>query len=168
MVLGPDGHSDFSELQRVIDGSSKAALRYLVFDLVGLAGVDLRGSPLGARKALLKSLLPEAPHLLAYSDHVVGHGPEVYDETGRQGIEGVICKRADSLYRGGRGNDWLKVKHESADEFVVVGYTDPKRSRTGFGALLMATASVGAALRGARGHRFRRRHAARPHRALRS
>ncbi|MBJ7574355.1 DNA ligase D [Luteimonas sp. MC1828] len=143
VVLGPDGHSDFSELQRVIDGTSKAALRYLVFDLVGLAGIDLRGSPLTERKTLLKSLLPAAPHLLAYSDHVVGHGAEVFAETGRQGIEGVICKRADSLYRGGRGNDWLKVKHETADEFVVVGYTDPKRSRTGFGSLLMATRERG-------------------------
>src|SRR3546814_5079878 len=44
VVLGKDGHSDFSELQRVIDGTSKAQLRYLVFDLPGLAGVDLRRS----------------------------------------------------------------------------------------------------------------------------
>src|SRR5690606_19485144 len=77
--------------------------------------------------------------LLAYSDHVVGHGREVFAETGRQGIEGIISKRAGSAYRGGRGNDWIKTKHESSDEFLVVGWTDPRGSRTGFGSLLMAT-----------------------------
>ncbi|QDW65825.1 DNA ligase D [Luteimonas granuli] len=139
VVLGADGHSDFSELQRVIDGSSKSPLRYLAFDLPGVAGADLRAAPLEERKALLKALLPTEPGLLAYSEHVTGHGPEVFAETGRRGIEGIICKRAGSAYRGGRGNDWLKVKHESSDEFVIVGYTDPKGSRTGFGSLLLAT-----------------------------
>ncbi len=139
VVLGADGHSDFSELQRVIDGSSKSPLRYLAFDLPGVAGADLRAAPLEERKALLKALLPTEPGLLAYSEHVAGHGPEVFAETGRRGIEGIICKRAGSAYRGGRGNDWLKVKHESSDEFVIVGYTDPKGSRTGFGSLLLAT-----------------------------
>ena len=139
VVLGANGHSDFSELQRVIEGSSKSPLRYLVFDLPGVAGVDLRAVPLQGRKALLKTLLPDAPGLLAYSDHVTGHGREVFAETGRQGIEGIVSKRIGSAYRGGRGNDWLKVKHESSDEFLVVGYTGPKGSRTGFGALLMAT-----------------------------
>src|SRR5690606_3397826 len=68
-----------------------------------------------------------------------GHGPEVFAETGRQGIEGIISKRSGSGYRGGRGNDWVKVKHESSDEFVIVGFTEPKGSRSGFGALLLAT-----------------------------
>ena len=143
VVLGAEGRSDFSELQRVIDGTSRAPLRYLVFDLPGVAGVDLRAAALEARKTLLKSLLPEAPHLLAYSDHVTGHGPEVFAETGRHGIEGIISKRLGSAYRGGRGSDWVKVKHETGDEFLIVGYTDPKGSRTGFGALLLATREKG-------------------------
>jgi bifunctional non-homologous end joining protein LigD len=139
VVLGDDGQSDFSELQRVIDGTSKSPLRYLLFDLPGLAGVDLRRAPLHARKTLLKSLLPRKPGLLAYSDHVVGHGAEVFAQTERQGIEGVISKRADSTYRAGRSGDWIKSKHENTDEFVIVGYTTPKGSRSGFGSLLMAT-----------------------------
>ena len=139
VVLGADGRSDFAGLQRVIDGTSKAALRYLVFDLPGVAGIDLRAAPLDARKALLRELLPPRPGLLAFSDHVTGHGPEVYAETGRQGMEGIVSKRAGSPYRGGRGTDWLKVKHAASDEFIVVGYTDPAGSRSGFGALLLAT-----------------------------
>lgn len=143
VVLNPDGHSDFSELQRVIDGTSKAQLRYLVFDLPGLAGVDLRHAPLAARKALLQQLLGRAMGLLAFSDHVVGHGAEVFAQTGKQGIEGVVSKRADSAYRAGRGGDWVKAKHENTDEFIIVGYTAAKGSRSGFGSLLLATHADG-------------------------
>jgi bifunctional non-homologous end joining protein LigD len=143
VVLDADGHSDFSELQRVIDGTSKAQLRYLVFDLPGVADVDLRKSPLHARKALLKQLLGDKASLMAYSDHVAGHGAEVFAQTGKAGIEGVVSKRSDSTYRAGRGGDWIKAKHEQADEFVVVGYTSPKGSRSGFGSLLLATGDRG-------------------------
>ncbi|HEY8682206.1 MAG TPA: DNA ligase D, partial [Rhodanobacter sp.] len=143
VVLDQRGHSDFSALQRVIDGTSKASLQYRVFDLPGLAGVDLRGAPLLARKALLKQLLGRRKSLLGLSDHVIGHGAEVFAETGRQDIEGVVSKRIDSRYRAGRSGDWIKVKHEQADEFVVVGFTAPRGSRTAFGSLLMATREQG-------------------------
>jgi bifunctional non-homologous end joining protein LigD len=123
----------------VVKGTSKAPLRYLVFDLPGLVDVDLRDAPLQDRKALLQRLLGDEVGLLAYSDHVVGHGKQVFDRTGEQGIEGVVSKRCDSAYRAGRGGDWIKAKHEDADEFVIVGYTEPKGSRTGFGSLLLAT-----------------------------
>ena len=144
VVLDSDGRSDFSELQRVIEGSSKASLHYLVFDLASLAGVDLRGAPLDQRKQLLKDLLATHDGLLAFSDHIEGHGADFFAETGRQGIEGVVSKRSDSRYRAGRSTDWIKVKHEQADEFVVVGFTAPKGARTGFGSLLLATREHGA------------------------
>ncbi|MDQ3493994.1 MAG: DNA ligase D [Pseudomonadota bacterium] len=143
VVLGRDGHSDFSELQRAIAGTSKASLRYLVFDLPGLAGVDLRNTPLHARKTLLKSLLGRKPGVLAFSDHVVGHGREVFAQTGAKGFEGVVSKRVDSHYRAGRGGDWIKSKHAQGDDFIVVGYTRPKGARSGFGSLLMATREQG-------------------------
>ena len=143
VVLGKGGHSDFSELQRVIDGTSKAQLRYLVFDLPGLANVDLRKAPLLARKELLRQLLGRRVGVLAFSDHVVGHGAEVFAQTKQQGIEGVVSKRAGSAYRSGRGGDWIKAKHEDSDEFVVVGYTAPKGARNAFGSLLMATREHG-------------------------
>ncbi len=144
VVLDEGGRSDFSELQRAIEGTSRAPLRYVAFDLPGLAGVDLRKAPLQARKALLKQLLGRRAGLVAFSDHVVGHGAEVFAQTKAAGIEGVVSKRTDSAYRAGRGGDWVKAKHEATDEFIVVGHTAPKGARTAFGSLLLATRERGA------------------------
>ncbi|KAF1704560.1 DNA ligase D [Pseudoxanthomonas kaohsiungensis] len=138
VVLDDQGHSDFSALQRVLEGSSRQPLRYVVFDLPGVAGVDLSRTALVERKRLLRELLGSTPGVLAYSDHVVGHGAEVFAASGRAGFEGIISKRVDARYRGGRGQDWIKVKHEDGDEFVVVGYTAPKGARGHFGSLLLA------------------------------
>ncbi len=138
VVLDDQGHSDFSALQRVLEGSSRQPLRYVVFDLPGVAGVDLSLSALVERKRLLPELLGSTPGVLAYSDHVVGHGAEVFAASGKAGFEGIISKRVDARYRGGRGQDWIKVKHEDGDEFVVVGYPAPKGARGHCGSLLLA------------------------------
>ncbi|MFA1722423.1 non-homologous end-joining DNA ligase [Xanthomonas campestris] len=138
VVLDAQGRSDFSALQRAIDGTARQPLRYLVFDLLGVAGVDLRATPLLERKQVLRALLGETPGTLAYSAHVIGRGPEVFAASADKGWEGIVSKRADAPYRGGRSADWVKTKHEDSDEFVVVGYTDPKGARSGFGALLLA------------------------------
>ncbi|MBB5866122.1 DNA ligase D [Xanthomonas sp. 3058] len=138
VVLDAQGRSDFSALQRTLDGSVRQALRYIVFDLLGIAGVDLRDTPLLQRKQLLRELLGATPDTLAYSDHVIGSGPAVFAASADKGWEGIISKLAEAGYRGGRSADWIKTKHENSDEFVVVGYTDPKGARSGFGALLLA------------------------------
>jgi bifunctional non-homologous end joining protein LigD len=139
VVLDADGRSDFAALQRVIDGSSKQPLRYVVFDLPGVAGVDISRAPLLERKTLLKALIGDVPGTLAYSDHVIDHGPEVFAASGKAGFEGIISKQVDASYANGRARSWIKIKHEESDEFLVVGYTAPKGSRQGFGSLLMAT-----------------------------
>ncbi|NEL42778.1 MAG: hypothetical protein G3W69_33745, partial [Xanthomonas perforans] len=54
------------------------------------------------------------------------------------GLEGVIGKRAGSPYRSSRSADWIKLKCRQRQEFVVVGFTKPQGSRSGFGALLLA------------------------------
>lgn len=138
VVLDAQGRSDFSALQRALDGSVTQPLRYIVFDLLGVAGVDLRETPLLQRKQLLRELLGDQPGTLAFSDHVIGHGPEVFAASAGTGWEGIVSKLADAPYREGRSADWVKTKHADSDEFVVVGYTDPKGARSGFGALLMA------------------------------
>ncbi|MBB3777485.1 bifunctional non-homologous end joining protein LigD [Xanthomonas campestris] len=138
VVLDAKGRTDFSALQRALDGSAVQPLRYIVFDLLGVAGVDLRDTPLLQRKQLLRELLGDAPGTLAFSDHVIGHGPEVFAASAGTGWEGIVSKLAAAPYRAGRSADWVKTKHEDSDEFVVVGYTDPKGARSGFGALLMA------------------------------
>lgn len=139
VVLDAGGRSDFAALQRVIDGTSKQPLRYLVFDVPGVAGVDISQAPLQQRKALLKQLLGDTVGTLAYSDHVIGHGPEVFAASGKAGFEGIVSKRMDAPYENRRARSWVKVKHEDSDEFLIVGHTPPKGSRQGFGSLLLAT-----------------------------
>lgn len=139
VVLDPQGRSDFAALQRVIDGSSKQALRYVVFDLPGVAGADISRSPLLQRKALLKELLGSTPGTLAFSEHVIDHGPQVFDASGKAGFEGIVSKQVDAPYVNTRARSWVKVKHEDTDEFVIIGHTAPKGSRVGFGSLLLAT-----------------------------
>ena len=140
VALTRAGISDFALLQHTLQGSSNASLRYMLFDLPGVAGVDLSRAPLLARKELLAALLDrtggDGP--LAYSGHVVGHGEEVFAASATQGLEGILCKAVDAHYVQARSPHWVKVKHAQGDEFVVVGYTAPRGSRTGFGALLLA------------------------------
>lgn len=139
VVLDEKGRSDFAALQRVIDGSSKAPLRYLLFDLPGVAGVDISAAPLLERKTLLKALIGDTPGTLAFSDHVLGHGPQVFAASGEAGYEGIVSKQVDAPYVNVRARSWVKVKHEDTDEFLIVGHTAPKGSRVGFGSLLLAT-----------------------------
>jgi bifunctional non-homologous end joining protein LigD len=131
------GHSDFNALQKTLAGEAQAPLAYMLFDLPHFAGYDISRSPLLERKALLHQLLAGAPHPLAFSSHIVGNGEEVFQKAAEQGLEGIVCKRTQSPYRGGRGDDWLKIKRIESDEFAVVGYTLPKGSRAGLGSLLL-------------------------------
>ena len=140
VALDTEGRSDFAALQRTIEGSATAPLRYLLFDMPALEGIDLSGTPLLDRKNLLESLLAHGESdALAFSVHVIGHGPEVFAASAQQKLEGIISKRVDSHYVERRSPDWIKVKHAQSDEFLIVGYTAPKGSRSGFGSLLMAT-----------------------------
>jgi bifunctional non-homologous end joining protein LigD len=139
LIAVRDGRSDFNALQATLSGADPAPLAYVLFDLPHLQGHDLSRVPLVERKALLEALLgapPPAP--LQYSSHLRGNGAEAFAAASEEGLEGIVCKRADAPYRGGRGDHWLKVKRLQSDEFAVVGYTRPKGSRTGFGSLLLA------------------------------
>jgi bifunctional non-homologous end joining protein LigD len=143
VVLDDNGRSDFAALQRVIDGSSKQPLRYIVFDLPGVAGVDISRAPLLERKALLKALIGDTPGTLAFSEHVKDHGPAVFEASGKAGFEGIVSKQIDAPYVNTRARSWVKVKHEDTDEFLIIGHTAPKGSRVGFGSLLLATPDKG-------------------------
>ncbi|MEN5271974.1 DNA ligase D [Stenotrophomonas lactitubi] len=143
VVLDDNGRSDFAALQRVIDGSSKKPLRYIVFDLPGVAGGDISRAPLLERKALLKELIGDAVGTLAFSEHVIDHGPAVFEASGKAGFEGIVSKQIDAPYVNARARSWVKVKHEDTDEFLIIGHTAPKGSRVGFGSLLLATPDKG-------------------------
>jgi bifunctional non-homologous end joining protein LigD len=144
IALAPAGNDDFGLLQKVISGNSNAPLRYMLFDLPSLQGQDLTGARLLDRKALLQELLAGADPVLAFSQHIVGHGAEVFAASKVQGMEGIVSKQLSARYVPGRSTSWLKAKHAQSDEFAIVGFTAPKRSRSSFGSLLMATREHGA------------------------
>ena len=107
-----------------------------LFDLMYLDGFDLCALDLRSRKTLLKSLI-SFKDPLRYSVHQEEDGMTYYHDACRKGWEGVIAKRASGRYLHRRSTDWLKFKCVNQQEFVIGGYTDPLRSRIGFGALLL-------------------------------
>ncbi|HEX3113196.1 MAG TPA: DNA ligase D, partial [Candidatus Eisenbacteria bacterium] len=137
VIVEPDGRTSFQALQNSMNGGGRGALVYYAFDLLSKDGEDLTRLPLEERKAALEELLAGAGDAIRYSDHVVGNGPAVFEEACRRGLEGIISKRRDAAYRGGRVGSWLKVKCTARQELVIVGYTEPQGSRAGFGALLL-------------------------------
>jgi bifunctional non-homologous end joining protein LigD len=108
-----------------------------VFDLLAFDGYDLRPLPLESRKELLRMILPTVGPL-RYSEHIPEQGEAMYQQVQQLGLEGLVAKKADTPYRGGRSPLWLKIRVDKTDDFVIVGYTEPKGSRSGFGALHVA------------------------------
>jgi bifunctional non-homologous end joining protein LigD len=108
-----------------------------VFDLLAFDDYDVRPLPLETRKELLREILPTVGPL-RYSEHIPEQGEAMYRQVQRLGLEGLVAKKADAPYRGGRSSSWLKIRVDKTDDFVVVGYTAPKGSRAGFGALHVA------------------------------
>jgi DNA ligase D-like protein (predicted ligase) len=109
---------------------------YCVFDLLELDGEDLTGRPLLERRdRLTRTVRPRAA--LQLSEAWRGDSQRRFAEACRSGWEGLIAKRADAPYGGGRSRAWLKLKCAWEQELVIGGYTDPGGSRTDFGALLV-------------------------------
>jgi bifunctional non-homologous end joining protein LigD len=138
LIAGGGTKEDFNLLQATLSGERQGALAYALFDLLHIDGVDIDQAPLSERKALLQELLEGNPGRLAFSSHIAGDGEAAYKLAGERHFEGIISKRVDRAYHGGRSDDWKKTKRLASDEFAVVGYTAPKGSRTGFGSLLLA------------------------------
>ncbi|MCQ8278228.1 DNA ligase D [Acetobacteraceae bacterium KSS8] len=134
VALDKDGRSSFSRLQAALSAGKTGPLVFYAFDLLHRDGTDLRPLPLRERRAALESLLPESRRL-RFSEHFDQAASRVRKEACAIGLEGIVCKKADSPYRAGRGDDWVKVKCENREEFVVIGYTPPNGSRHGLGAL---------------------------------
>jgi bifunctional non-homologous end joining protein LigD len=138
LIAGSGTKQDFNLLQSTLSGERHGKLVYALFDLLHLNGMDVSGAPLIERKALLQDLLEGSSVPLAFSSHIEGDGQAAFELAGKKHFEGIISKRADRPYHGGRSDDWRKTKQLASDEFAVVGYTAPKGSRTGFGSLLLA------------------------------
>jgi bifunctional non-homologous end joining protein LigD len=143
IVAFEGGRPSFSRLQRRMQLRDPEAARrtgvpvYLyVFDVLHVHGFDVTGLELRHRKDLLRRLLSyRSP--LRFTVHRNRGGEALLQEVCSKGWEGVIAKRATSVYEHRRSPNWLKFKCVNEQEFVIGGYTDPKGSRTGFGALLI-------------------------------
>ncbi len=138
VALDDAGRSSFQLLQaREMEGRA-TALYYYVFDLLQLEGKDLRGLSLTIRKETLHQLIESAGEPLRFSGELGANPGALLAEVKRLGLEGIIGKRADSVYEPGRRSGaWIKLKCVQEQEFVIGGYTPPAGARQHFGALLV-------------------------------
>jgi bifunctional non-homologous end joining protein LigD len=140
IVTDPNGRSDFSLLQHVLEQKRLGELRFCAFDLLYYGGNDLRALPLSQRKAKLDAAFAKLP-----PDGVVRLSDQIHSDSGsllarvcNQHLEGLIAKRVDSPYRGDRSPDWLKIKCHREQEFVVGGAAFlPGRGTGTFSSLLV-------------------------------
>ena len=136
VALDKNGVSHFQLLQNALRHEAK--LLYCAFDLMFCDREDLRGLILIERKKRLKEILP-GHKLIAFSRHRKEDGKKFFKEAERQGLEGIMAKRADSKYlSGARTDNWLKIKTSKRQEAVIAGFTAPRRTRPFFGALALA------------------------------
>jgi bifunctional non-homologous end joining protein LigD len=122
-----------------VDKADDAPTAFIAFDVIADGPHDLRGMTLVARRAALERIFvnPGSP-LLRMSEQVAGDGRELYRRAIAEGWEGLIAKRSSSKYVSGkRTPDWAKLKLVREQEFVVGGWTEPRGTRSGFGALLL-------------------------------
>lgn len=137
VVLNEHGFPDFQKIQNY-DQTTNFPLHYYVFDLLSLNGHSLIEEPLVERKKLLQMLVGKNDQI-RYSDHIVGSGKEFFEAAMQKDLEGIMAKKADSLYFSGkRTSEWLKIKGHKTTEAIIVGYTKPTGSRKYFGSLVLA------------------------------
>lgn len=142
----PSGVSAFQALQEAIGPRSKSPraqpstlpLRFVVFDLLTLDGQDVRGLALRDRQTLLREVLKQRPARSPIMPvRRFASRRTALEAACDAGLEGVVCKRLDAPYVAGRHRQWIKVKCGNRQEFVVVGFTEPRGARTALGALLL-------------------------------
>ena len=109
VVLGFDGIADFNALH---SRQHDEEVQLYAFDILALDGEDLRGLPLSLRKTNLARLLARRPDGIFVAPYEAGEiGPDLFRKCCEFGLEGLVSKRADRPYRGGRSPDWVKVKN---------------------------------------------------------
>jgi bifunctional non-homologous end joining protein LigD len=138
VVANEHGVPDFQALQNAFEGGSSGNILYYLFDLPYLNGVDLREVPVEERRAALATVLGSHEQPLLHFSEAFDETPDaLLNSACQMQMEGLIGKRLGSPYVSRRSGDWIKLKCKHRQEFVIVGYTDPKGSRSAFGALLL-------------------------------
>jgi bifunctional non-homologous end joining protein LigD len=140
IVAFKDGKPDFSTLKDAI--STAGDMTFCAFDLLSLDGEDLTSLGNADRKERLRAVITNGDRI-QYADHIVGSGEELFETMCREGLEGVVSKRADAPYHGKRTKSWLKIKCTHRQEFVIVGWL-PSDKKRGFKSLLLGVHEDGA------------------------
>jgi bifunctional non-homologous end joining protein LigD len=144
IVTDPNGRSDFSLLQHILEQRRLGELQYCAFDLLYWSGEDLRDLPLSQRKARLDTAFAKLPAKgpLRLSDQIHSDSAQLLTRVCHQHLEGLIAKKVDSTYSGGRSENWLKIKCTREQEFVVGGAAYlPGRGTGTFSSLLVGVRS---------------------------
>jgi bifunctional non-homologous end joining protein LigD len=139
MVVADDqGVPDFQALQNAFEADRSEGILYYLFDMPYLNGVDLREVPVEERRVALSTVLNANDQPLLRFSESFGEEPQaLLNSACQMRMEGLIGKRLGSPYVSRRSSDWIKLKCQHRQEFVIVGFTDPKGSRHAFGALLL-------------------------------
>ncbi|WP_223471549.1 MULTISPECIES: DNA ligase D [unclassified Pseudomonas] len=138
VVANEQGVPDFQALQNAFEAGSSGKIAYYLFDMPYLNGMDLRKVPVQERRTALAAVLePNESPLLRFSDAFEETPEALLNSACQMQMEGLIGKRIGSAYVSRRSNDWIKLKCKNRQEFVVVGFSDPKGARSAFGALLL-------------------------------
>ena len=138
VVQRADGTPDFNGLQNAIDSARSEAIRYFVFDLPFHDGIDLRASPLYARRALLRRLVEAHDgERIAFSADFAADPASLLESARKLGLEGIIAKRADAPYVSRRSDTWLKLKIAGRQELVIGGFTERQGARGEVGSLIL-------------------------------
>jgi len=143
VALDAQGHSDFERLQERMHVRAPSEhlvvqipVAYFAFDLLCCDGYDLRKASLLERKQLLSRLM-HASARFRYSDHQLEKGKELFQLAEKNGLEGILAKRADSPYVSERSPYWLKLKITQTVDAVVGGWTAARTAALPFGSLLL-------------------------------
>ncbi|WP_027398423.1 DNA ligase D [Anaerovorax odorimutans] len=137
VITDETGKTDFQALQNYLKNAKSEKLTYIVFDILALDGKDLRSYTIIQRKEILETLMKDAPPNLYYSRYIRGMGKESFTAACEAGMEGIVGKKVNSIYRGTRNGDWIKLKCEKRQEFVIGGYILSNKKLSGVSSLLL-------------------------------
>jgi bifunctional non-homologous end joining protein LigD len=143
VALDDNGRSNFNTLQNW-RSEADAELAFYVFDILWYNGRNLMALPLSERQAILKAVLPTGDDRIRLSDVFPVSGIEMFVAAGKMGLEGIMAKRADSIYAPGfRSREWLKIKINKRQEVIITGFTKNADTSKLFSALLLAVYEKG-------------------------
>jgi len=138
VVANDEGVPDFQALQNAFEVGRSGNIVYYLFDLPFLNGMDLREVRVEQRRAALSKVLEASEdEILRFSEDFGEEPDALLNSACQMKMEGLIGKRVGSSYVSRRSGDWIKLKCKRRQEFVVVGFSEPKGARSKFGALLL-------------------------------